>query len=174
MNTPSWFVKPDQIHSSYLVLATLAGLAAAAGVLFRVGLVGWVLRTIDLLVREGIRQGFLLWERLLSWAPWPQFLAVVSGFLVVGGMSGGRLPGLRVVCGLAPLIMGAMTCTAYMFIDMERSEVERGHKAVHNPLKGQALARHLARYGQQVHVPPLLIATRAMVGGFALLNQGLF
>ena len=34
--------------------------------------------------------------------------------------------------------MGLTTCLAYMFIDLERCEVERGYKAVHNPLKGQA------------------------------------
>ena len=68
------------------------------------------------------------------------FLAIVFGFLVVGGVAGGPLPGLRVVCGLAPLLMGAIACLAYMFIDLERNEVERGHKAVHNPLKGQMLA----------------------------------
>ena len=39
--------------------------------------------------------------------------------------------------------MGAIACLAYMFIDLERNEVERGHKAVHNPLKGQVLALHL-------------------------------
>ena len=104
---------------------------------------GWVLRALGLMVSGGIRQGFLLWERLLSWASWPQFLAIVCGFLVVGGVVGGRLPGLRAVCGLAPLFMGMIACLAYMFIDLERSEVERGHKAVHNPLKGQVLARHL-------------------------------
>ena len=33
---------------------------------------------------------------------------------------------------------------------------------------------HLARYGQQVRVPLLISATVAMIGGFALLNQGLY
>ena len=61
-----------------------------------------------------------------------------------------------------------------MFIDLERYEVERGYKAVHNPLKGQDLAIHLARYGQQVRVPLLAAATVAAIGGFAMLNLGLF
>src|SRR5581483_5538644 len=95
-------------------------------------------------------------------------------FLAVGSVAGGTLPGLRAVCGLVPLVMGAVASLAYMFIDLERSEVERGHKAVHNPLKGQLLARHLARHGPQVRVPLLLSATGALVAGFALLNQGLF
>src|SRR5205807_3050198 len=58
--------------------------------------------------------------------------------------------------------------------DLERYEVERGHMAVHNPLKGQSPAMHLARYGQQVRVPLLIAATVALIGGFALLNQGLY
>ena len=61
-----------------------------------------------------------------------------------------------------------------MFIDLERYEVERGYKAVHNLLKGQELAVHLGRYGEQVSVPLLVAATVGMVGGFALLNQGLY
>ena len=91
-----------------------------------------------------------------------------------GGVAGGPLPASRVLCGLAALFMGAIACLAYMFIDLERNEVERGHKAVHNPLKGQVLAMHLARYGQQVRVPLLISATVALIGGFALLNQGLY
>ena len=70
--------------------------------------------------------------------------------------------------------MGIIACLAYMFIDLERNEVERGHKAVHNPLKGQVLAMNLARYGKQVRVPLLISATVALIGGFALLNQGLY
>ena len=92
----------------------------------------------------------------------------------MGGVAGGPLPGLRVVCGLAPLFMGAIACLAYMFIDLERNEVERGHKAVHNPLKGQVLAMNLERYGKQVRIPLLIAATVALIGGFALLNQGLY
>src|SRR5207302_8178572 len=132
------------------------------------------LRVLGLLVRCAIRGGFRLWKRLLAWASWPLFLALVAAFLVGGGVAGGPLPGLRVVCGLAPMFMGAMACLAYMFIDLERYEVERGHMAVHNPLKGQAPAMHLARYGPQVRVPLLIAATVAMIGGFALLNQGLY
>ena len=50
----------------------------------------------------------------------------------------------------------------------------RGYKAVHNPLKGQELALYLVRYGQKVGVPLLAAATAGMIGGFALLNQGLY
>lgn len=174
MSIPSWVLNPDQIRSSYLLLATLAGLVAAAAVLFQIGLAGWFLKTFSHAFREAIRKGFVIWERLLGWARWPQFLVVVFGFLVTGVVFGGDLPGLRTVCGLAPLIMGSVACLAYMFIDLERSEVERGHKAVHNPLKGQVLAHHLARYGHQVRVPLMISAICAMIAGFALFNQGLY
>ncbi len=70
--------------------------------------------------------------------------------------------------------MGLATCLAYMFIDLERYEVERGYKALHNPLKGQELALHLVRYGQRVGVPLLAAAAVAVIGGFALLNLGLY
>ncbi len=132
------------------------------------------MRVFGLLVTGCIRNGFLLWERLLAWASWPQFLAIVFGFLFVGGMAAGPLPGSRVLCGLAPLFMGMIACLAYMFIDLERNEVERGHKAIHNPLKGQILAMNLERYGKQVRIPLLISATVALIGGFALLNQGLY
>src|SRR5262245_36655248 len=72
------------------------------------------------------------------------------------------------------MLMGATTCLAYMFIDLERYEVARGHKAVHNPLKGQDLAIHLPRYGHRVQVPLLVVASIGLIGGFALLNQGLY
>jgi HEAT repeat protein len=174
MNSSSWFVGLHQVHPSYLLLATLAALGLAAGVLYQVGLIGWVLQVLGLVVRGGIRKGFLLWERLLGWASWPLFLAVVVSFVVVGEVAGGPFPGLRVLCGLAPLLMGATACLAYMFIDLERYEVERGYKAVHNPLKGQQLAIHLPRYGERVGVPLLSAATVGMIAGFAQLNQGLY
>src|SRR5579884_3706242 len=134
MVASSWSVELDQVHSSYLVLATLAALGLAAGVLYLTGLVGRALRLLGVVIGGAIREGFLLWERLLAWAPWPLFLAIAVGFLVLGGVAGGPLPGSRIFCGLVPLFMGATAGLAYMFIDLERYEVERGYKAVHNPL----------------------------------------
>ena len=125
--------------------------------------------------REGKYSGRLLvWECLLGWAYWPQFLAITLVLLVAGGLAGGSLPVLRLLCSVALMLMGAVACLAYMFIDLERNEVERGYKAVHNPLKGQVLARHLKQYGKQVRIPLLISATVAVIGGFALLNQGLY
>ncbi|SIN87371.1 HEAT repeat [Singulisphaera sp. GP187] len=173
MNT-SWLLELDRSRSSYLLLASLAGLGVAAGVLYRVGLIGWILELLGIVVRGSIRKGFRLWERWLAWASWPLFVALAVGFLFMGSVASDSLPGLRIGCGLAPLFMGTIACLAYMFIDIERYEVERGHKAIHNPLKGQTQATHLARYGAQVRVPLLVAATVAIIGGFALLNQGLY
>ncbi len=145
-----------------------------AALLFKIGLIGWVLRVFAVLVRTAIREGFRVWEKALSWATWPFFLSIVVGFLVLGDLAGGSAPGFRIFGGLLTLLMGAVACLAYMFIDLERYEVERGHKAVHNPMKGQELAIHLAKYGPQLRVPMLVAATIAMVGGFALLNEGLY
>jgi HEAT repeat protein len=146
----------------------------AGGILYGVGLIGWALRAVGLVIRIAVREGFRLWERLLAWATWPLFLAIVFGFIFVGGVLGGWSPGLRILCALAVMAMGGCACLAYMFIDLERYEVERGYKAIHNPLMGQLLAIHLARYGQRVTVPLLISASVAMIGGFALLNQGLY
>lgn len=131
---------------------------------------GW----LGYIVRGSIRRGFLLWERLFAWASWPLLLAITAGLLTVGWAAAGFVPVVTVACALAPLCMGLTACLAYMFIDLERYEVERGHKAVHNPLKGQGLALDLVRYGPQVGVPLLASATIGMIGGFALLNQGLY
>jgi HEAT repeat protein len=172
--TTDWLIRLDRVNTSLLLLATLAGLGLLAGILYRIGLIGLVLRLVGLLVRDSIRRGFRLWERLLSWAGWGAFLAIVASFIVAGWLGGGLVPGLRVVCGTIPLFMGAITCLAYMYIDLERYEVERGHMAIHNPLKGQDLAVHLARYGHRVRVPLLIAATLALICGFAMLNQGLY
>src|SRR4051794_27576237 len=101
MKPSAWIIELDRAHSSYLLLATLVGLGLAAGVLYRIGLIGGALRALGLVVRIGIRGGFRLWERLLAWASWPLFLALAVGLLAAGGMLGGSLPALRVVCGLA-------------------------------------------------------------------------
>ncbi len=174
MNISSWLVRLEHFHTSYLLLGMLVGTALAAGVLFRIGLAGWMLRCFAEVVRASIRGGFRTWEYLLGWASWTEFLGIVCALLLAGGIFGGWVPALRILCGLALLIMGSSACFSYMFIDLERNEVERGYKTIHNPLKGQIVADGLIRYGKQVRIPLLIAATVAMIGGFALLNQGLF
>ena len=164
----------DALDSSSLVLVCLIVVAAAAGLLFKLGVVGWALRLFGVLVRAGVRAGFETWKRLFFWADWPRFTVAVAGLVALGMAAGARVPHLAVVCGGALVFMGVTACLAYMFIDLERYEVGRGYKAVHNPLKGQGLAVNLVEYGHRIGVPLLGVAAVAAVAGFAMLNQGLY
>ena len=174
MDPADWLIDTDQVRSSTLILLTLAALGLLVGALLWLGVIDWVLGVAGVLIRGGIRAGFRAWERLLAWASWPLFLAVQLGLLAAGAAAAGFLPVLAVACALASLGMGLAACLAYMFIDVERYEVARGYKALHDPLKGQRLATDLARYGDRVEVPLLAAAAVGMIGGFALLNFGLF
>lgn len=174
MGPSSWSAKLEHVDSSYLLLATLAMLGSLAGVLYQVGIVGWVLRGLESIAEGAIKRGFLVWERLFSWASNSAFLAIAVGLLVAGALAGGLWPLARVFCGLATLSMGVVAVFAYMFIERERDEVERGYKSVHNPLKGQVLAMNLVRYGKQARIPLMISATVAVFGGFALFNEGLY
>jgi HEAT repeat protein len=174
MNVFSWTYGLEHVHTSYLLLGMLMGAMLAAGVLFQIGLIGFAFRCFGFVVRTSIRGGFRTWEYLLGWASWGQFLAIVCIFLLAGGLLGGWYPALRILSSAALMIMGSSACLAYMFIDLERNEVERGYKSIHNPLKGQMPAENLKHYGKQVRIPLLIAATVAVIGGFALLNQGLY
>jgi HEAT repeat protein len=169
-----WLVDTSQVRSSTLILLAIAALGLLAGALLWVGVIDWVLGVAGALVRGGIRAGFRAWERLLAWASWPLFLAVQVGLLAAGAAAAGFLPVGTVACALGALGMGLATTLAYMFIDIERYEVARGHKAIHDPLKGQRLATELAHFGDRVEIPLLGAAAVGMIGGFALLNFGLF
>lgn len=164
----------DRIHSSYLILLTFVALGLAAYVLFRAGAIGATVQFVGAGVRGGVRAGFRVWEALFSRAPWPVFLAVVVGVITLGSAAAEANPWLALAGGSAALVMGVSACLAYMFIDLERYQVERGYKAVHDPMKGQELAVHLIRHGGRVGVPLLAAAAVGAVGGFALLNQGLY
>jgi HEAT repeat protein len=169
----SWLIDPEQFRSSTLLLLTFVALGLIAGVLYFLGVIGAVLGLVGFLVRTGIRTGFRVWERYLSWMPWPVFLAAQVLLLWLGVVAG-PLPVITVVVAVVPLVVGLVACLAYMFIDLERYEVARGYKALHNPLMGQRLANELARHGHRVGVPLLGSAAVGMIGGFALLNFGLF
>ena len=174
MNPASVLLRLDQLSSSYLVILLLAIVIVAAWVLFRIGLIVWLVAIAMTIVQSGIRHGFELWERLFSWASLVTFASIVGSSLLIGWAMAPFVPFLTVACGLIPMFMGVTACLAYMFIDRERYSVSRGYKAVHNPLKGQDLAVNLVRYGQAVGVPLLVTATLGMVCGFAMLNFGLY
>jgi HEAT repeat protein len=164
----------DLTDSSTLLLAAFVGTVLLAGLLFQVGLAGWALRALGNLIQFVVRTGFGVWRRLLAWAPWPVFLALVLGLLALGVLGEEDHPGLAVLIGLVLHLLGLAACLAYVSIDLERYEVSRGYKVLHNPLKGQELAVNLIRYGPRVGIPLLLTAAIASVTGFGLLNQGLY
>jgi len=174
VDSAGWLIHPDQVRSSTLILLSLVFLGVFVGGIYWLGVINWILWVVGVVIRGGIRLGFRTWERLLAWASWPLFLAVQLGLLAAGVLAAGPLPAFTVACALAPLGMGLAACLAFMFIDVERYEVARGYKALHNPMKGQRLAVEVARYGHQVGVPLLASAAVGMIGGFALLNFGLF
>ncbi|HYH66513.1 MAG TPA: HEAT repeat domain-containing protein, partial [Urbifossiella sp.] len=164
----------DRVSTSVAVLGGLALLGALAGVLVWLGVVGAVVGWVGRAVRGGVRLGFRLWEALFSAAPWPVFLGAVVVLTAAGVALADVVPAGAAGCGAVVLFMGVTACLAYMAVDLERYEVERGYKAVHEPLKGQVLATVLIRHGTRVGVPLLASAAVAVVGGFALLNLGLY
>ncbi len=169
-----WLVPPGLLRPSTLILLSVVIGGVIVAALFKLGIVDRVLNLVGAVVRWGVRAGFRTWERGLSWAPWPVFAAAVAGLLAVGVLLAGWVPVLAVPIALAPLIAGVLATLAYMFIDVERYEVARGYKALHNPMKGQRLAGELVKHGHAVGVPLLAAAAVGMFGGFALLNLALF
>ncbi len=174
VNSTGWLIENDPVRSSTLILLALVSLGLLAAILFQLRVIGGVLWVAGVIVRGGIRTGFRVWEYSLAWASWRLFLAVQLGLLVTGVAIAGPMPIIAMGCALIPLAMGLTACLAYMFIDVERYEVARGYKALHDPMKGQRLAVELAQYGQQVGVPLLASAAVGMIGGFSLLNFALF
>jgi HEAT repeat protein len=159
---------------SAFILVGVVVVAAALWGLLKIGVVRFVLHLFSNLVRRGVQTGFDLWRRSLSWAAWPVFALIVVAILGLGWLVGEAWGWVGLLTGTVLLYMGVVTCLAYMSIDLERYEVGRGYKALHNPLKGQELAVNLVRYGHQAGVPLLLVASIAVVAGFALFNHGLY
>jgi HEAT repeat protein len=169
-----WLVRLDPSLSSYSILATLVAVVALAVALQRVGVLGLALGLFGRATRGAIRAGFRVWEVTLSWADWWVYLLLSLGLIAFGALTAGTAPVITLGCAALTLSMGVATCLAYMFIDVERYEVERGRKAVYNPLKGQDLATNVARYGHRVEVTLLGAAAVGVVAGFALLNQAVY
>lgn len=169
-----WLIAPGSVRPSTLILLSMVAGGVVAGVLIQFGVVNRTLAGIGAVVRWGVRVGFRAWERGLSWAPWPVFAAVVAGLLTVGVLLAGPLPAVALPFAVVPLLAAVVATLAYMFIDVERYEVARGYKSLHNPMKGQRLAAELVQHGPRVGVPLLAAAAVGMMGGFALLNLALF
>jgi HEAT repeat protein len=163
-------------YGSLSLLATFAALGLLAGLLYFLGVLIILIRLVQRLLLGCIESGFQLWRRTLSGVPWGLFYILVIGLLALGVQLAQmqRLPFLGLLCGLALIYIGAVTCFAYLHIDIERYEVARGHKALYKPLKGQQLATNLVRFGAKVGAPMMIAAAVAVVGGFALTNQGLY
>src|SRR5947209_1625087 len=96
MQFPHWRIELDQVHSSYLVLATLAFFGALAGVLYQTGILGWILRLVGLTIRNAIRIGFMVWRRTLAWAPTSLFVAMVLAFIGLGWLVSRSMPILTI------------------------------------------------------------------------------
>jgi HEAT repeat protein len=165
----------SHLHSAYLILATLAAGGALAGLLYAVGFIGWVLDLFGRFVKWGVTAGFRVWEATLSWADWRVAAVVAAGIFGLGlAAKAGGASVVEILAALLLLGIGVVTCLAFMYLSFERYEVARGHKAVHNPLKGQELAGELARYGDRVGVMLLVVAAVGTVLGFAQLNHALY
>src|SRR3954452_3292683 len=87
----------DRLRSSHWILATVVVLALVVGILYYVGVVGWVIQVLSSAVRGAVRWGFLVWERLFAWAMWPQFLVIVVGLLAVGVARAEAWPALAII-----------------------------------------------------------------------------
>jgi HEAT repeat protein len=165
----------DQAHSTYCLLAAIAALLTVLVILVVTGRLQAWLAFIARLLGVGIHGGFRLWERTLAWARWPAYLALVGVLLGLGihGLGAGW-EWASVLIALILLTAGASACTAFMFVSLERYDVSRGYKAVHNPAKGQELARHVTRYGDRLGPLMLVLSGAATIAGFALLNESLY
>jgi HEAT repeat protein len=160
-----------QLESSWLLLGGFLAAGLLVALLYQIGILSWCIRAITQLVVGLVTAGFLAWKRLLSWLPWPLFLIAVVG-IHFAHLS--PYPVVELAAGALLLFLGVITCLAYLYLDAERDAVARGYKALHNPLKGQQLATDLVRHGPRAGIPLLLVASLAVVLGFALLNEGLF
>lgn len=161
-------------HSSLIILLAILALASIFVGFFYFGVAQAVLGTFARWLRGVSRWGFETWRRWLSWANAGVLTGLVVALIVMGVRVADDLPYLSILLGLVTVSIGVVTCLAYVYLDVERDEVERGYKALHNPMKGQEPARDLAAYGSRVGLFLLIGAAVSAIGGFALLNLGLY
>jgi HEAT repeat protein len=164
----------DVLGTSQSLLVGIAGVGVLVGLLAWTGLLGRLIGMVQACVHAIIRGGFDVWRLLLARAPRPVILPLMLALLVLGAAEEPAHPGVALACGLGLVWLGVSSCLAYVHIDLERYEVARGYKALHSPLKGQGVARDLAQFGHRAGIFLLVVATIAVVGGFALTNYGLY
>jgi HEAT repeat protein len=169
-----WLLRLDQTTSTYSIFATLIVAGLIAALLARSGVLGWAFELFGRLTRWALLRGFQLWEQWFSAIRWELYLVITITLLLVGGVFVSIAPAIAAACAAAVMLMGTLAALAYMYIDVERYEVQRGRKAIHNPTKGQELATHVAAYGHVLGVPLLGVGSVGVIGAFALLNQALY
>ena len=103
MQRASWFLDLDQLHSSYLLLGTLALFGFLVGVLYQIGFIGWLMRIIGRFVRSGIRNGFFI-ANAARLGILADFLVLVFVFVVLG-LARSTVRSYRPVC-FVRLFMG--------------------------------------------------------------------
>ncbi len=160
--------------SSIYILASFGILAVACGLLFASGVLSIALGFVSYVLRSAVHAGFRFWRMTVAWANAFVFFVLVVGAIVLGLYAVETLPALAVLLGTGTMILGMSASLAYVYLDKEQVEVERGYKALHSPLKGQRLAADLARYGHRATFFLLIGAAVGVLGGFALLNLGLY
>ena len=167
-------IDPYPGYSARLILAGIAALIAVTLVTYQSGVLGWILKIIGSILGFAVRTGFGFWRRYLSWTNSLGFMIVILGLITAGWWEADENPNLTILLGIVPMLMGMAACLAYIHLEQEHYEIERGNKALHNPLKGQEEAKDFARFGYKMDILLLVAAAIGMIGGFALFNQGLY
>jgi HEAT repeat protein len=165
----------DQNESTLAILLSIVGLIVLLCLLQVVGALDKILGFLWRVIERAIERGFRVWEQTLSWADWPVYLLLVAALLAGGIHASNRgWDWVNLLIASVLLASGMTACTAFMLVSMERYEVARGYKAVHNPTKGQELAHHVVRHGARLGPMMLIVSAAATIAGFALLNQALY
>jgi HEAT repeat protein len=159
---------------SAAILGALLGLLLLVVVLALTGLLQAGVRGAVWALKGLTRRCFLLWERTLGWMPWQAFAAFVLVLLIVGPTAEVYFPPAIPFIAAVALYAGFISCLAYVHLDFERVEIERGYKVLSNPGPGQELSHDYIRHGHRAPWPLLVAAGVAFVVGFSLLNLAIY